>query len=108
MHGTEDMDEMDDSIVSNLPESEEVYLLQDTRSFCGNNVMFWAKRGGYTECLDEAAEFTYYAAESQNKSRGTDKPIKKSDAEKAAVRTVNADRLWQSQQPAKRSKQSKR
>lgn len=50
------------------------YFLQDSRSLTGDNLMFWAEKGGYTSNLAEAEVFTEDAAFSQNACRSEDIP----------------------------------
>src|SRR3989337_1378863 len=39
-------------------DNEELYYLQDSRSYCGNCMMFWRKNdAGYTYNLDDCAVF---------------------------------------------------
>ncbi|SAL10279.1 hypothetical protein AWB73_00086 [Caballeronia turbans] len=54
--------------------SDEFYL-QDSRSFVGNDVMWWAKnRNGYTTDLRSAHVFTKEEAQAQHNARATDIP----------------------------------
>ena len=55
-------------------EELEEYYLQDSRTFVGNNVMWWAKAGGYTTDLSFAKVFTREEAVRQNESRDSDIP----------------------------------
>lgn len=50
------------------------FYLQDSRSYVGNDVMFWSKEGGYTTDVTKAMEFTLEAAQAQHISRNTDIP----------------------------------
>ena len=51
------------------------YYLQDSRNYCGNDVMWWATRNrGYTTNLNEAAIFTKEEAQAQHNCRETDIP----------------------------------
>ena len=52
----------------------EEYYLQYSRIFVGNNVMWWAKAGGYTTDLRLAKVFTREEAVRQNESRYSDIP----------------------------------
>jgi hypothetical protein len=52
----------------------EEYYLQDTRSFVGNDLLFWRLGGGYTTNLKEAEVFTEYWAMRQHESRWSDVP----------------------------------
>lgn len=58
--------------------SEELYYLQDSRGYCGNDVLWWALNGnGYTTDLSKAHIFTRTEALSQNRCRETDIPWQK-------------------------------
>jgi len=51
------------------------FYLQDSRSYCGNDLMFWAKGGnGYTTDLRMAQVYTREQAQRQHLSRPTDIP----------------------------------
>jgi hypothetical protein len=53
----------------------DLYYLQDSRSYVGNDVLWWAKDGkGYTTDLSKAHIFTKAEAVSRHESRGTDIP----------------------------------
>lgn len=53
----------------------ELFYLQDSRSFVGNDVMWWAKNGrGYTTDLRDAHVYSKEAAVAQHMSRETDIP----------------------------------
>lgn len=53
----------------------EEYYLQDSRSFVGNDMLFWAKNGqGYTTDLRKAHVYTKHEAVSQHQCRETDIP----------------------------------
>ncbi len=51
------------------------YVLRDTRSNCGTNIMFWAAKGSYTTDILQAERFTKEEALSQNQCRNTDEPL---------------------------------
>ena len=54
---------------------EDLYYLQDSRGYVGNDVLFWAKgSAGYTTNIDKAELFTKEQAMLQNKCRETDIP----------------------------------
>ena len=56
-------------------ESEQLFYLQDSRSYVGNDVMWWAKDGrGYTTDLSKAHVYTKDKAISQHNARETDIP----------------------------------
>ena len=51
------------------------FYLQDSRSYTGNDLMWWAKGGrGYTTDLREAEVFTRESAQRQHRARPTDIP----------------------------------
>lgn len=53
----------------------DLYYLQDSRTFVGNDVMWWAKDGnGYTTDLRKAHIYTKEEAVRQHQSRETDIP----------------------------------
>jgi hypothetical protein len=53
----------------------ELYYLQDSRSYVGNDVLWWAKDGkGYTTDLSKAHVYDRAAALAQHNSRPTDIP----------------------------------
>jgi cell division ATPase FtsA len=53
---------------------EEMYYIQDTRSYCGNSVMWWAVDGhGYTSDIAKAWKVSKHYAERMIRSRDTDK-----------------------------------
>ena len=55
--------------------SEELYYLQDSRGYVGNDMLFWAKDGkGYTTDLSRAHVYTRHDAVSQHNFRETDIP----------------------------------
>ena len=54
---------------------DDKYYLQDSRSYVGNDMQFWAKDGqGYTTDLRKAHVYTKYEAENQHQCRETDIP----------------------------------
>ena len=58
---------------------EELFYLRDSRSICGNCVLFWKKNNrGYTCNLNDAKVLTKAEAFAQNKMRETDIPYPKS------------------------------
>jgi hypothetical protein len=78
--------------------SAEKYYLQDSRSFVGNCVMFWAEGGrGYTTDIDAAHIFTKEQAFAQNKCRDTDKPIPCSIINPLARKTIDVQDLHETQ-----------
>lgn len=50
------------------------FYLQDKRNYVGNDILFWAKGGGYTTDVSKAEVFTKERAIMLNKSRETDIP----------------------------------
>ena len=54
-------------------ETEQFYL-QDSRSYVGNDMLFWAKNGGYTTDLSKAEVMTKEDAFRRNHNRETDIP----------------------------------
>lgn len=57
------------------PTVDQLYYLQDSRSFAGNNIIWWAKnKCGYTSDLKKAHVFEKDSAVRQNKRRATDIP----------------------------------
>ena len=59
--------------------SEELYYLQDSRGYVGNDMLFWAKDGkGYTTDISRAHVYTKSDAVSQHNCRETDIPWLKS------------------------------
>lgn len=57
-----------------MSDMAEQYYLQDSRSYVGNNVLWWAAAGGYTTDLSKANIFTKIDAVSQHNERETDIP----------------------------------
>lgn len=63
-----------------LPVSDrvELYYLQDSRSYVGNDMLFWCPKGlGYTTDLRKAATFTREEAQAKHNRRATDIPWRK-------------------------------
>lgn len=55
--------------------SDQLFYLQDSRTYVGNDVMWWAKDGkGYTTDLRKAHVYTKDEAVKQHESRETDIP----------------------------------
>jgi len=55
--------------------SKELYYLQDNRSYVGNDILWWAKKGaGYTTDINKAEVYTKEKAMSQHRCRETDIP----------------------------------
>jgi len=58
---------------------QEMYYLQDSRSFTGNDVTWWGKNGlGYTTDLRDAHQYTLEDALKRHRCRETDLPWLKS------------------------------
>lgn len=54
---------------------EQLFYLQDCRSYVGNDVLWWAKDGkGYTTDLSKAEVYSFEKAQEQHNSRETDIP----------------------------------
>lgn len=51
-----------------------MYYIQDSRSYTGNCVMWWAKGGGYTSDVSSAEVFTEEKAKAQEATRESDRP----------------------------------
>jgi hypothetical protein len=54
--------------------STELYYLQDSRSYVGNDMLFWAIGGGYTTDMRKAQVYTKTEAVAHHQSRETDIP----------------------------------
>src|SRR5690554_6154990 len=50
------------------------FYMQDSRQYVGNDVLFWAKKGGYTTDVSKAALFDKELAARMHESRPTDIP----------------------------------
>lgn len=50
------------------------FYLQNSCSYLGNSMLWWAKKGGYTTDLCEARVFTLDNAQAQHNARHTDIP----------------------------------
>jgi len=73
---------------------EDNFLVQDTRVFCGNNMVFWAKdRSGYTCHVDEAHVFTKEEARLVHRNRKSDKPWPLSVIRRNSTLQCDAQRL---------------
>lgn len=69
---------------------DDLYYLQDSRSYVGNCPSWWAKdRAGYTTKLDEAHRFTFDEAMRQHRERSTDIPWSCSEIDALARLTVD-------------------
>lgn len=53
---------------------EELYYLQDSRDFVGNNILWWAKDGkGYTTDISKAHVYSKEDADKLHDQRGTER-----------------------------------
>ncbi|MBL4940949.1 MAG: hypothetical protein JKY81_04725 [Colwellia sp.] len=52
----------------------DLYYVQDSRSYLGNDILWWADKGGYTTNLSKAEVFTKERAVHLNQNRITDIP----------------------------------
>jgi hypothetical protein len=57
---------------------KDQFYIQDSRSYCGNDVMWWSQDGGYTTDISKAHLYTKDEAVRQHKNRETDIPWPKS------------------------------
>jgi hypothetical protein len=72
----------------------KTYFIQDTRSYVGNSVYWWAKDGnGYTTHLDEAWEVDEETARAVEHNRDTDKAWSADVVRAAASAQVDVQRL---------------
>lgn len=72
------------------PDSEQLYYIQDSRSYVGNCMVFWGhNNNGYVCDISKVGLYTYEQAIEQFKSRSTDIPWKKQDIEKGIKRFVD-------------------
>lgn len=79
-------------IQQNGAESDERYLIQDTRQVCGNCILWWGPDSrGYTCDVDKAGRYSLERATNIEKIRGTDVKWKESVVLKNIVRHVRAD-----------------
>lgn len=70
-----------------------MFFVQDTRSYHGNAVVWWAKGGGYTSHLDDALECDAAAAKNIEENRDTDKAWPAKLVRSAASLHVDVQRL---------------
>lgn len=52
----------------------QLFYLQDSRGYVGNDMLWWAKGGGYTTNVSQAETFTLEKAQAQHNCRHTDLP----------------------------------
>lgn len=97
---TNDMEQnMDTNTFEHLVRSQNLYVLQDTRSTLGNAMVFHAKdHRGYTTDLAEAHLFTLKEANLQHADRTTDQPHRLGDMIVAAGLSVDINRKKQATQ----------
>lgn len=62
-------------------ENNELYYLQDSRKFSGNDLLWWSRSGGYVTDLRKARIFTRLEALQLNTARETDIPWPKAYAD---------------------------
>ena len=73
---------------------EQLYYIQDTRSYTGNSVMWWCPEGnGYTSDLDEAWKVPLDKAKAMHRSRKTDVPWACNEINKYAQRHFDMQNL---------------
>lgn len=62
-------------VLMEAPSKEELYYIQDSRSYVGNSMLFWRDGGsGYTTNLEEAGLYSKQHAFSQHRCRSSDLP----------------------------------
>lgn len=67
-----------------------MFYIQDSRQYVGNNILFWAKGGnGYTCHVDEAQKYTEEEANRIHENRSSDVPLKVEDVERASTLQVD-------------------
>jgi len=72
-------------------ETNELYYLQDSRKYSGNDLLWWGKNGaGYVTDLRKAQTFTKIDALRQNATRETDIPWPKEYAEQHIKHAVDS------------------
>ncbi len=54
--------------------TEALFLLQDSRQYVGNDMLFWQQGGGYTSDFDKAQRFCLDDAMAQHHARPSDIP----------------------------------
>lgn len=73
---------------------EQQYYLQDSRTYVGNSILWWAKNSsGYTTNIEEAELFNEEEVMKLFKNRITDVPWKKEDVEKAIIKIIDSQYL---------------
>lgn len=72
-----------------------LYLIQDTRSYVGNCVVWWGPDGrGYTTDVDVAGRYTFDEAMRQHRSRETDLPWALADIRELTRKTVDVQDVY--------------
>lgn len=71
------------------------FYLQDSRSYTGDGLMFWALGGGYTTNIDQAERFTQDQAQGQHDCRETDVPWPAAYIEQRSHRGVDCQYVSQ-------------
>ncbi len=83
------------------------YLIQDSRGYVGNDVLWWGPDGcGYTTDIDKAGRYTEEYATKQHRDRKTDIPFKESDILPLVGRTVDMQKLRRLKESLKLAKAS--
>lgn len=79
--------------------SEQLYYIQDSRSYSGNDLLWYREGGGnYTTNIKEAALFTEEEALNKFKNRNTDIPWKKEEIDASIIHVVDSQYLSRSEQ----------
>ncbi|WP_273206735.1 hypothetical protein [Marinobacter subterrani] len=77
-----------------INQDPNLYVLQDSRSYADNQLLFWAKdAAGYTTDLNQAHRFTHEEALEQERQRATDIPHRVGDLLQTTAVTVDRDQL---------------
>jgi hypothetical protein len=79
-----------------------MFFVQDTRSYHGNAVVWWAKGSGYTSHLDDAQEFDEATAHRMERSRSSDKAWSADLVRRSATMHVDIQRLRKQQMDEKK------
>jgi ketosteroid isomerase-like protein len=69
--------------------SEPLFYMQDSRTNCGSNAMFWGAKGGYATNLDALEVFTLEDAQRQHNARESDVPLLKSAVDALSIAAVD-------------------
>lgn len=69
--------------------SSDTYYLQDSRSYVGNDLLFWSISDGYTTNVARAKVFTLEEAQRQHNTRHTDIPWPKAYIDEKVRPTVD-------------------